>query len=370
MKIKVSAPGKLFISGEWAILNVGNSGLVAAVDSRVYAEISESQDEFFHFYLEDFKIEAAALYDGKNLNFKILNESDQQKLSFAKAAVEAALRYFETNKPLIIRTWGKNFSLEIKDTIKKVGFGSSAAAVTAMIGGIFALFDKNPETLESKNLIFKLSSAAHFLAQGKVGSAFDVAASTYGGVLSYSRFDPDFLLKQMGSNSLRNLVESDWKSLRIKNLEIPENFMLLVAYSGKSAATGDLLKAFNKWKDKNEIEANSILNKIAMIADQAIEAFSRNNRADFFNAINENQQLLAELSLSSGVQIETPELKQISEIATNYAAGKLSGAGGGDCAIAVCFDQETKTKILRDWQAAGFISLDVSLDKQGVKIEN
>ena len=37
--LSYSAPGKLFISGEWAILEVGNHGLVAAVNNRVHVSL-------------------------------------------------------------------------------------------------------------------------------------------------------------------------------------------------------------------------------------------------------------------------------------------------------------------------------------------
>ena len=44
MKLHYSAPGKLFISGEWAVLEVGNQGLVAAVNNRVHVFVEESDE--------------------------------------------------------------------------------------------------------------------------------------------------------------------------------------------------------------------------------------------------------------------------------------------------------------------------------------
>ena len=41
-----SAPGKLMISGEWAVLDVGNPCIVAAVNKRVHCEITEGSDIF------------------------------------------------------------------------------------------------------------------------------------------------------------------------------------------------------------------------------------------------------------------------------------------------------------------------------------
>mgnify|MGYP000138420300 CR=1 FL=1 len=67
--IKISAPGKLFLSGEWAVLEVGNPGVVAAVNRRVFVEIEES--DVISVSVDDFGIEnAEAEFDGKNLDWK------------------------------------------------------------------------------------------------------------------------------------------------------------------------------------------------------------------------------------------------------------------------------------------------------------
>ena len=43
------------------------------------------------------------------------------------------------------------------------------------------------------------------------------------------------------------------------------------------------------------------------------------------------------LSRASGITIETPQLRRLAEIAQEHGAvAKSSGAGGGDCGIALC----------------------------------
>lgn len=57
--------------------------------------------------------------------------------------------------------------------------------------------DKRVEfTSSSQALIHNLSQFCHSLAQGKVGSGFDVSSAVYGSQL-YSRFTPTFLLDAM-----------------------------------------------------------------------------------------------------------------------------------------------------------------------------
>ena len=216
MVVHVSAPGKLFISGEWAVLEVGNKGLVAAVDKRVHVEVSASSDDLFHIELVDFGVSHTASFDGKRLKFENLKSFEEKKLDFAKGAIEAAMRYFGEKTPLKIKTWGEGLDLIVDNESKKIGFGSSAAAVVAIIGGIFS-FMREP-LHEPKNLeyIYKLSAIAHFYGQGKVGSAFDVAASTYGGVFIYSRFDPSWLLNRIVSDDLSSLVNAKWPGFNVK----------------------------------------------------------------------------------------------------------------------------------------------------------
>jgi len=58
----------------------------------------------------------------------------------------------------------------------------------------------------------------------------------------------------------------------------------------------------------------------------------------------------------------------LSEIANKAgAAGKLSGAGGGDCGIAVCFSANVADKIRKQWQEAGLYLLDANIDYDGIK---
>ena len=67
--IKVSAPGKLFLSGEWAVLEVGNPGIVTSVNKRVFVEIEESDG--ISITIDDFGINGlGAAFDGNELKWK------------------------------------------------------------------------------------------------------------------------------------------------------------------------------------------------------------------------------------------------------------------------------------------------------------
>src|SRR3989344_4549678 len=185
--VHVSAPGKLMIAGEWAVLE-GYPCIVAAVNRRAHATLEpKSSEEAIEIILKDFDERATALFHGGKL---VILKGDTEKMKFAKAAVETALQYLGDARSFRLTSWN-----DTKD--KKIGFGSSAAATVAIISGILAFNGVKIDTEKSKLLIFKLSTISHYKAQGKIGSGFDVAASSFGGVIVYRRFDQEWLEKHI-----------------------------------------------------------------------------------------------------------------------------------------------------------------------------
>jgi phosphomevalonate kinase len=369
--IKISAPGKLFLSGEWSVLEVGNPGIVMSVNKRVHAEIEES--EKIKVIVNDFsEKEFEAEFDGKELEWKNVNEEEKEYLKFMKGSIETVLQYLGEHKNFKIRSWGDLSEIILEDgKSKKVGFGSSAASVVAAIGGILALHGHDIEKREVRDVIYKLSAIAHYFVQGKVGSAFDVAASTYGGVFVYKRFDAKWLIEQMESGkSIKDVVGMEWPEFYVEELEIPEGFRLLIGWTKESASTSAMVKQLNEWAKQNQDEYKRLYDQIANLVRELIPAWKEKDKDKILEFLRMNETFLRELGERSGVSIETPDLKKLSEDANQHgAAGKLSGAGGGDCGIAVCFDYDTAEKVLSTWKENGFYIVDAGVDHSGIKKE-
>lgn len=371
--IKVSAPGKLFLSGEWAVLEVGNPGLVTAVNKRVFAELEEADK--ISVTIDDFGIkDLGAGFDGKELKWeRELSDGEKEQTQFIKASIETALKYMGegAKKTFSIHSWGEESQIEIDGAAKKVGFGSSAASVVATVAGILALNGRDIESKEARDRIYKLSAITHYFAQGKIGSAFDVAASTYGGVFVYQRFDPKWLEEKLGSGQgVREIVDQEWPSFRAEPLDIPEGFRLIIGWTKESASTSAMVKQLNTWAEGNREEYKRLYDQIANLVRELIPAWKDKNRERILELVRKNEGFLKELGEKSGVNIETQDLKMLSESANQSgAAGKLSGAGGGDCGIAVCFDMETAEKVTQTWQQAGLYIVDATIDYNGVKTE-
>ncbi|RKO96223.1 hypothetical protein CXG81DRAFT_28553 [Caulochytrium protostelioides] len=70
--------------------------------------------------------------------------------------------------------------------VPKTGLGSSAVLVTSLVAALAAYLLQAPA---ERDAVHRLAQLAHCLAQGKIGSGFDVAAACYGACL-YRRWSP------------------------------------------------------------------------------------------------------------------------------------------------------------------------------------
>lgn len=365
--IHFSAPGKLMIAGEWAVLE-DKPCIVAAVNRRVHSIVEPLTGNYISLSIDDFKIQDIRFtWDGKNITLFKIYQVDAEKLKFTKEAIEVALRFLKENgiefKPFKIRTYGE-------DTIvdgKKIGFGSSAAAVVAIAASVLDFHGY----AATKEEIYKLATIAHYYAQGKVGSAFDIAASTYGGIIVYKRFDAAWLASKIeSSEKFINIVKDRWHGFFVEQLDIPENLRLAIAWTGKSASTSAAIKQMDSFKATNPKRYNELYDDIAYVVELLIDRWKSNDEENIPDSIRKNKDVLHQLTKESGVSIETTELRTLSKIAEEYgAAGKLSGAGGGDCGFAVAFNSDTIEKIKLAWHQAGLHVIDANIDKEGVRIE-
>ena len=112
------------------------------------------------------------------------------------------------------------------------------------------------------------------------------------------------------------------------------------------------------------------MNKSDTIKEKLIEALNTNNKEEVISLLKENRILLKKFSDWSNNTLETVELAKLSDLADGAGAvGKFSGAGGGDCGIAISFDAETKEKIEKSWSENNIYLIKATLSKDGVLIE-
>jgi phosphomevalonate kinase len=358
------------LSGEWSILEKNVRCIVLAVQQRVYAKIDSSKET--EVYLKDFNLKS---------NFhlskgKVIMENQDERLNFAKHAIEASIQYLdETNikiKNFSLETWGEISRVRNEQSGQemKVGFGSSAAAVVAIIGAIIQFHTQKQLSSHDKEVIFKLGIIAHYIGQGKVGSGFDVAASTFGGALIYRRFDPEWLENELQSLPIKKVITQEWPLLQHLPIELPTTLVLMVGYTGTSASTKKLVSQMKLFKKEDPEGYFTIISRIADVTEQLIEAIKTKRETFILQLLDQNRLLLEELSFACSCHLEIEAHQVMSHTASKYGAvAKFSGAGGGDCSVGVCFNDTDAKLIIEEWKQNGIMPIDIGFSKEGLRIE-
>jgi len=208
--------------------------------------------------------------------------------------------FVKTARQLFEQKYGKvETGFMIDGFESRYGLGSSAAVTVATAKVLFKL--KNIKVRKEK--LFDFCYQVVKKVQG-VGSGFDLAAAIWGGVVYFVA----------GGKKIERLAVS----------KLP----LIVGYSGEKADTVKMIK-----KTVKKIN-QQFLRQSTKIVNQAKEAMERKNWQELGNLMNKNQEVL------SKIEVSTPKLDKMIKASLKAGAwgAKLSGAGGGDCMIALAAD--------------------------------
>ncbi len=366
--IEVKAPGKIMLSGEWSILEPGHSCIVLPVNKFVTARIQESKKIIFNS--ENIGLKNVILqWTLKNLMghlsvAPVLPEHLIAKFNVCFCVIKNCLQFLTEQgvviKPFELSVYSELSVVKSDDSIfVKPGLGSSAAVTVAVCKSILKFHDFNIDSSEGLELVFKLACLSHYSASGKLGSGFDVACSTYQKPIIYKIFNSEWLKNEICSaKNISNIVLLDWPDLRISEIKLPENMQLLIGFVGYSAFTPKLIEKMQKFKQENLKAYQKIMGAINSVVCKLVSALEQCDQVEIINLINQNRDLLVNLGVESGIDLETKKLGCLIQIAQKFgAASKFSGAGGGDCGIAVCFDKSVAAKISDGWNRIGIKNL-------------
>ena len=305
MKIKVSAPGKLMLLGEHAVV-YGYPCIVTAVDKRLYVEaeiINQKADEIITPQVKESRFVLESIADFKEK--------------------------FKVKKSVKVITNG--------DFSHNVGLGSSSAVTVATFVALSSLFN----TTISKREIFDLSYKVNLKIQG-VGSGFDIAAATYGGILYFV---------------------SGGKVIKPLNID---SLSLVVGYSGIKADTPFIVQnlKLKMQNDNLKIKFNQIFKKIDSFVEKAKISLLQKQSSELGKLMTENHKLLQNLGVS------TDKLDAMVDAVLKAGAygAKLSGAGGGDCMIALV-SQAKKQAVEKAIEKVGGEIINVKNNTEGVRRE-
>lgn len=358
--ITAQAPGKLYIAGEYAVVENGYPAIIVALNQFVTCSVEKSADVgsiVSRQYNEN------SLYWRRNGDEMVFDNRDNP-FHYILSAIKITEQYARSlDRKLQVYHLRIDSELDSADG-KKYGLGSSAAVTVATVKALCEFYHLPVD----QNKLFKLAAIAHFEVQGN-GSLGDIAASVYGGWIAYHSFDRQWLAEQRQQLDLPKLLELQWPGLNIEQLTAPSNLQLLIGWTGSPASTSTLVDKVALVKAREQREYQTFLNESRKCIQRMIDGFHQANINIVQTEIRYNRELLKKLSNFSGVTIETPTLTKMCEIAEQFGgAAKTSGAGGGDCGIVIIdrktdltdmFEQWTKNKIER-------LRLTVHMIKQSV----
>lgn len=348
--IEVSAPGKLYIAGEYAVVEPGHPAIIVAVDQFITVTIEHaigSKGSIQSQQYSDLPIKWS------RRNGELVLDHRENPFHYILAAIRLTERLAkETNHTL--RFYDLKVTSELDNSNgRKYGLGSSGAVTVATVKALNEYYQLNLDLMTQ----FKLAALAHLDVQGN-GSCGDIAASCFGGWIAFSTFDHQWVIENYGKLPIAELVQMQWPDLDIRPLPIPEKLRLLIGWTGSPASTSDLVDQVHQSKKGRLQDYQTFLAQSKECVEKMIVGFETDNVTLIKQMIALNRQLLNELTAVTGVIIETPALKLLCDLAENYGgAAKSSGAGGGDCGI-VIVDQKTGIlPLMSAWEKADITPL-------------
>ena len=319
--IAVKTCGKLYWAGEYAILEPGQLALIKAIPIYMKAEIAFSENYCIYSDMFDFAVDLTP-----NPAYSLIQETI------------ALVNDFLADRGQTLRP----FSLEIRGKMeregKKFGLGSSGSVVVLVIKALLALYNLSID----QDLLFKLASAV-LLKRGDNGSMGDLACIVAEDLVLYQSFDRKKIATWLEEENLTTVLERDW-GFSILQVKSTLECDFLVGWTKQVAVSSDMVQQI-----KQNINQNFLSSSKATVA-ALVEALEHGNAEKIIEQLETASQLLESLS----PDIYTPSLRQLKEASQDLlAVAKSSGAGGGDCGIALSFDEQSTETLKNRWADLG-----------------
>jgi phosphomevalonate kinase len=319
--IQASAPGKVIVAGEYAVLD-GAPAICLAVNRRAQVSLRSCTEKHHTISAPGFSAHAG--------RFKSIDDSAKQYPLLAAVWQELQI---ETPDFLNIVLDSSGFS---DAQSGKVGIGSSAALTVALTAALAHYYRLAGERLDIRST----AMAAHRRLQGAAGSGADIACSFAGGIIEY----------RMGENVSAKL---DW----------PAGLNYALLWSGVPANTAvqlDKLGAAGAQESRSELgecakavaqawntSPSRLLSKLREYT-ATLRRFDVDHRLGIFDA---GHAVLADTAESSEVVY------------------KPCGAGGGDLGIAISSDESALTAFVDIARKQKFKLLKLTVEPRGIVVD-
>ena len=329
VKVRASAPGKLVVLGEYAVL-AGAPALVVAVDRRCEVALEGLDGPFG-------EIDVRA----PSSQVTRFDAAGPSGLALIDTAAQAVTGHGGPGAIRAVLDSGRFFAADGR----KLGLGSSAAVLSAFAAALQAYDSKEIIAADVGELI-----RLHRRLQNGAGSGIDVAAAVCGG-LSEFQLDAD-------------------GNAAVGSVQLPNSVGFAGIFAGQSAKTTDFVGRFEDWRRAEPSRAAPLLADLAETSAAGCNAVRSGDAAGFLAAIDAYGDLLESLGAALRCAVLTNEHRRIAALAQRYAVRyKTSGAGGGDLGIAFSEDAAALAALRDAVAAEGFLYVELGVDGQGLEVE-
>lgn len=325
-------PGKLFLLGEFNVMESGHSAIITPVNRGMSFSISESS--LFHIESDYGNIKSSSLDEFKDIRY-------------VYEALLSIEKYLTFNNIKL-----KPFKLKIVSNLEskgvKYGFGSSGVVLVGVVETVLNYHGVYLTKLE----LFKWCVFTQH-SMNEVSSGGDLAVAIYKKTILYTRYN----IRLLSKLSIESIQE-DWEYLDIRCIDV--SLEVIVGWTGIPNKTQSSLKKLKQWESECPSEYTLWMEKSNNLVLQFLANIKDANQS--LEIIKQYQKQLEILGDLARINIETPLLKELVAIAnSNHAVGKISGSGGGDCGLAFLksTQQVDKHKIIQEWNKRGILYIDI-----------
>lgn len=226
----------------------------------------------------------------------------------------------------------------------KLGLGSSAALTVALSHALVEFAGSSGMTIAQW---LPVLVNAHRAFQSGRGSGIDIAASLYGGAITYELGDDG---PTVGSAVL------------------PAGLIYRFIWTGKPASTAVLLRELSAWREKNPMIYNRLMAQMGSVSAAAIAAAGAADCTHFIDAVGEYARNLDSLGRQADIEIFSAPHRELYALA--FGSGlvyKPCGAGGGDLGVVMGVCSDDVDRFAAQAEKSGYPPVDISTDPEGVR---
>ncbi len=294
------APGKLFLSGEYAVLE-GAPAILRAMPQRARVSIRPADSGELRLMSDATRVQPLSEALG---NTPIVD------------SVMASLSAQDFSNDLVNRVSAGRLSMLLDTSAfyrnhQKLGLGSSAALTVALVRALTGLEQPEEEAL------IRLATDAHQRLQGGLGSGADIALSA---------LDRDIIFRRHQAPVA---------------VTLPPDLRLLYIWTGMPASSAAYLKQLDDWRLLSPSAYQPIIKDLSTSAEQAVQRLCENDAAGLISALGDYDKQLEQLSKLSRLDFyNQAHIRLRKQVESADCIYKLSGAGGGDFGIALSSNRE------------------------------